>query len=276
MEVLVGILMLSALLSLMEMERGIKRRRRERAQGVKGRTKHSQYYGARNRSGLYQSSWGVSGRKDKDEPGLVYLIEDKARSALKVGITSLTARSQRLEHHKKEGWAVVGTWTTASLVVARDVEKAVLRWWRDDLGLRPAFTTGVMDGASETVLMTQIETSACVSRIESLLDEAGQLEVKRLELDQLETGMLVVTRGKIVRVEKVPVATGYKRGRARHETWWKVTLHNRGAYLTLEFAPRKETSIRAVPLKTLVEVTGRVEGIGGHRRMTNPEWILVD
>ena len=264
-------------LLLLDKKWGPRVSKRERARGVKGNAKESQYQGVRNRDGTYRSSWGVSGRQDKFEPGLIYLIESSGLDAFKIGISSSIARTNRVEQHTKSGWTVIRTWSTENLVVAREVEKAVLRWWRNELGLGSATSHLMQGGASETVSRSSISASDCIARIEILLDDAGQLATHVTALPNLQSGVFAITTGRLVRVESERLGKRRTRyGKISSETWWKVTLRDDGSFLTLEFAPRKSVSLRHIPLGSILEVKGRVEVVHGHKRMTNPEWRIVN
>ena len=254
-----------------------RRRAKDKAAGVKGSIKHSQYSGARKKNARYQPSFGVSNRVDKHEPAIIYLIRHPESRALKVGITSLGAKTQRIRQHQRNGWQQVAIWTTESLLVAREIEKTIVRWWRDDLGLGPAVLTGSRDGISETVSASRISPDECLTKIESLISAKGQLVKREVSLDALVTGELVVTRGHIMRIDRTRVThRRYGSGREHGETWWKVELKSHNAYLTLEFAPRRDISIRQLPLRTLLEVEGRVESVAGQKRMTNPKWRVLE
>lgn len=82
----------------------------------------------------------------RDRDSIVYVLYHPDWNAYKVGVAN--EGSGRVERHARNGWQAVD-----SIEVRGDtawaIERAVLRWWRDDLGLPPA-VEGI-DGASETV-----------------------------------------------------------------------------------------------------------------------------
>ena len=81
---------------------------------------------------------------------LLYLLVDRKHVA-KIGITNspLGRGTGRIRQHERNGWEVVDTWEFTVGKSARDAERSVLDWWRNDLGL-PAAYEG-LDGSTETV-----------------------------------------------------------------------------------------------------------------------------
>jgi hypothetical protein len=106
------------------------------------------------------------------EPALVYLLTDPNRGAHKIGIAGID--SGRLDKHRRAGWTVHRTREVASGKVAYEVEAAVLRWWRDDLGHPPFLATG--DGWTETVDASVLDAKviwAYVGRVARRIDPAN-------------------------------------------------------------------------------------------------------
>lgn len=102
-------------------------------------------------------------------PARVYLLTDARRGAHKVGVTGMG--TSRLATHRVAGWAVVEMWQVDTGRSAYDVEQAVIRWWRHELGL-PAFLADV-DGYTETIDADIVTVLAVQDRIRQLLAEAN-------------------------------------------------------------------------------------------------------
>jgi hypothetical protein len=71
-------------------------------------------------------------------PAVVYVLHHPKHAVVKVGITAAT--SDRVARFEKKGFTVVGVVNFATGQQARDVEQAVLRHLRTELGLRHALT----------------------------------------------------------------------------------------------------------------------------------------
>jgi hypothetical protein len=103
---------------------------------------------------------------DPSAPSIVYLLVDR-RQVVKVGITNSQASDSRgrVARHKRNGWTEVAVWALPSGSAAREVERAILCWWRDDLGLPPAYHG--RDGDTETVDARKAGLGAIRDRIEA-------------------------------------------------------------------------------------------------------------
>ncbi|WP_028061193.1 GIY-YIG nuclease family protein [Candidatus Solirubrobacter pratensis] len=97
------------------------------------------------------------------EPAVVYLLRADD-GALKVGIANQT--STRLEQHRRAGWQTLRVWTCERGDHARDIERGVIAWWRDELGLPPARTIG--DGWTETVHEDLLDASAVQQHVDQV------------------------------------------------------------------------------------------------------------
>lgn len=96
---------------------------------------------------------------------LVYLCVHYDLGALKVGVGSPT--SVRLATHRRRGWVVVTTRpTTGSVALA--IERHILDWWRNDLGLPPYLSVREMQqgGWTETVDLDAVDMTAVIERIQ--------------------------------------------------------------------------------------------------------------
>ncbi len=111
----------------------------------------------------YCAQWGI----DLTAPGLVYLVRHEAFFSAKVGVTTSGARADRLQHHARGGWEVVGTWAVPTGEVAQSVETAVLRWWRAELGAPHSVSRSEMPqgGWSETASLLWVDLDDTIARI---------------------------------------------------------------------------------------------------------------
>ena len=102
---------------------------------------------------------------DPSAPSLVYLLSD-SRSGAKVGIANLTERrDHRIAQHERRGWRLHERWDLPTGAHARAVERAILRWWRDELKLPPAYVG--RDGDTETVDTRKVSLEVIRARIEA-------------------------------------------------------------------------------------------------------------
>lgn len=110
-------------------------------------------------------------------PAVIYLIAHDELGALKVGITSTNATAPRITIHRANGWRVIRVWETGTGQQAVYVESAILRWWRDELRLRPYCREGDMPqgGFTETVDATKVRASDVSRHITKALAQAVDL-----------------------------------------------------------------------------------------------------
>jgi len=76
-------------------------------------------------------------------PAVVYVLENPALRAVKVGITG---GQYRLDKFGQQGWTIVQTALFAAGAAASVIERAVLRRIRDEMGLTPFLTADHMRG----------------------------------------------------------------------------------------------------------------------------------
>lgn len=102
------------------------------------------------------------------EPSYIYLIYHKDFQSIKVGVSNIDSRPNRLHAHKKQGWSIYKTKDFATGEHAEKVETAVLRWLRKDLNLNRHLTLGHMPqgGHSETVDSSEIDLPTIWAKIE--------------------------------------------------------------------------------------------------------------
>lgn len=104
-------------------------------------------------------------------PGMVYLCVHDDLGALKVGVGSPT--NVRLTEHKRHGWRTVFTIPVAG-GAALGIEKSVLDWWRNDLGLPPYLSARQMPqkGWTETIDLDAVSLPDAIDRIRTLARNA--------------------------------------------------------------------------------------------------------
>jgi hypothetical protein len=111
---------------------------------------------------------------DSGSPGTVYFIEHYELMAQKVGITS--AKSNRIEKFRKEGWKLVKKWEFEYGSIALETETLFFHWLRKEeklpryLGVEEMPRTG---GSSETFEMNVMPSQKVVEKIEELAKFLG-------------------------------------------------------------------------------------------------------
>jgi hypothetical protein len=118
-------------------------------------------------------------------PALLYLISHEKKAAVKIGITGVEARPNRLREHEKEGWEVFATWEFKVGRQAELVEKAVLEWWRGTLKVPQALTRAEMRqrGETETAWMKDVDPIDTKRFVEEVLSGSeGALEASVRDL----------------------------------------------------------------------------------------------
>lgn len=108
-------------------------------------------------------------------PAIVYVITHDAFNAHKIGIGAPSG--YRLQEHRRQGWEVFKTLLLETGDEAFEVERKVLEWLRNELGLTPAVPKELMPqrGETETVSADQIslpELWAKVIGVKRNLDRA--------------------------------------------------------------------------------------------------------
>lgn len=102
-----------------------------------------------------------------NRPGFVYLLTD-TRGAAKIGVTHIRYDhpNGRVAKLSKDGWKLVAAWAFDVGQNALDIETKILRWWRKELNLPPAYE-GV-DGWTETVDTRHISLVKIIEKVEDL------------------------------------------------------------------------------------------------------------
>ncbi|MFI6689695.1 hypothetical protein [Streptomyces sp. NPDC050485] len=106
----------------------------------------------------YCSPYGI----DLSAPALLYVLHYRLARAVKVGITGLTTKYDRLGAFERDGWEVFRTAHFETGTQAFTVEQLVLRRLRDDLGIPAYMNAAEMPhgGATETASADRISAPA--------------------------------------------------------------------------------------------------------------------
>lgn len=106
-------------------------------------------------------------------PGATYLLIHEELGAVKVGITG--EGTDRLRSFQRQGWQVVHSERFEVGYDAMSVERAILDWWRNELGLPPyllAEDMPLLGGATETA---ELEMMPALTAVERMTQEATLL-----------------------------------------------------------------------------------------------------
>jgi chaperonin GroEL len=89
---------------------------------------------------------------------------------IKIGVSNVDSRPNRLKSHQKEGWSVYKTKNYKTGFNAEKVETGILRWLRKDLLLGHHLTSDFMPqgGHSETVDASEIDLPTIWAKVEEL------------------------------------------------------------------------------------------------------------
>jgi formylmethanofuran dehydrogenase subunit E len=103
----------------------------------------------------------ITGMKRTD-PALVYLITNSSLLAVKIGIAKVG--SDRIQEHVRNGWEVHHLWSEINVEVAYEIEKVILKSWRDS-GVPVAVLAEEMPqkGHTETAPSYMVELREVVS-----------------------------------------------------------------------------------------------------------------
>lgn len=255
---------------------GSRQRRRKRSRTTNSPTRRSRgpystktwkghepaYHDSRIKRTTASTSWSVSARPDAHEPAYVYLVSNTRYH--KVGITSANASTDRLRAHERNGLQTIQTWPTASLVIANQVEQAVIKWWRTEHNARRTSEPLPQGGQSETALNSDVQVDETQAFINLILNDASHMTISNSTIQKAQTGQLVEV-------------TGHIRGSGRstkNSSDWKVELVQGDEVLVLEF--RSNTKLAKVDIGSVVSVRGMVEIIKNHKVMRNPQWKLPE
>lgn len=106
-----------------------------------------------------------------DGPATLYLVADQ--HAVKIGIASPHLR--RLADHRRFGWSLAWTVDVGTGDEAFTLERAILTWWREDLGLATAYTSDDLPqfGFSETARWNDMPADRVLDKLREIADGAG-------------------------------------------------------------------------------------------------------
>jgi hypothetical protein len=113
------------------------------------------------------ADWGLNYGK----PGYVYLISHQELNAHKIGIANSYKSKKsddRMYHHEKQGWYMYNKLSFKTVKEASDVETAVLKWLRIEVGL-PIFLSHKQmpkGGHTETVNASEIDLVTIWKKVE--------------------------------------------------------------------------------------------------------------
>jgi hypothetical protein len=110
---------------------------------------------------------------DYDAPGVVYLLNHPDYQALKIGVTTQTAKNDRIKQHLRNGWKLSRSWETETGALAEVIETAIIGWWRDILGAPEALRSEEMPsgGHTETIAVLYVKPAEVEERVSALLAE---------------------------------------------------------------------------------------------------------
>lgn len=109
---------------------------------------------------------------DYKAPGIIYILRHEEFFSIKVGISTISAKANRIASHEKFGWKLVNSWPTATGETAELIESIVLRWWRDTLGAPASLMREQMkSGWTETASLLYVSTEATANYIDRLVSE---------------------------------------------------------------------------------------------------------
>ncbi len=112
------------------------------------------------------------GQIDLEGPAFVYLVANPHLASAKIGIAN--ARSPRLRIHARHGWKLVKSWPVSSGRHAVEVERTVLRNWRQ-AGLPESVVAHDMPqgGHTETAPLASLDLEATIAEVDNLAAEQG-------------------------------------------------------------------------------------------------------
>lgn len=104
-------------------------------------------------------------------PATLYLVAD--RDAVKIGCAK--RGGTRIDEHRRRRWQLAWSLDVPTGDDAYNLEQAVIAWWRDELGLSPAYTRDHMPqwGATETARWEDMPPDSVLARVEQLAETLG-------------------------------------------------------------------------------------------------------
>jgi hypothetical protein len=68
------------------------------------------------------------------KPAIVYVAHHEQLRSVKIGVANIDTTNPRLDQHTRQGWEITGVIHTGG-DEALQIEREILHWWRNDLGL---------------------------------------------------------------------------------------------------------------------------------------------
>lgn len=104
-------------------------------------------------------------------PATLYLVVD--RHAVKIGCAK--RGGGRTDEHRRHGWEVAWSVDVPTGDDAYNLEQALIAWWRDELGLPPAYTRHQMPqfGATETAQWEDMHPLYVLAKVDQLAESLG-------------------------------------------------------------------------------------------------------
>jgi hypothetical protein len=104
-----------------------------------------------------------------EEKSYIYLIYHENFQSLKVGVSNIDSKPNRIKAHEKQGWQVFKVLNFATGRDAELVETKILKWIRRDLGIMPHLNAKLMPqgGHTETADLNEIDISRVWKRIQA-------------------------------------------------------------------------------------------------------------
>lgn len=227
--------------------------------------------------GKLSFGWQPLGGANNDSPALVYLVEHDRLKAVKVGITSLAARTDRIRSHTNQGWRPVQFWSVASLRIARNVEQAVISWWRYELGIEPALTTKQMPqgGHTETASLNRVDLEQIKNRVDDLITSNGQEQILDFNEERPLVGSVVHGVSTVVATRIWEPSSTRRPRTGKAQVSGKCLIVKGSTTLTLELYGHaySESVRKLIPdIETQLVFRGRIQQIGDAYRIANP-WL---
>lgn len=107
-----------------------------------------------------------------DQPTTLYFV--KKGNIAKIGITATNGKRNRVQRWLELGWDVVEVWEFDTGNEAYDMEQSIIKWWREDLNLKPAIDDPMLEsrmwGGTETVLISELPLQNTIDKVSKLVN----------------------------------------------------------------------------------------------------------
>ncbi|MEU8545354.1 GIY-YIG nuclease family protein [Streptomyces sp. NPDC048717] len=110
---------------------------------------------------------------DLTAPARVYVMQHHQHNAVKIGIGGTAGRNERVNHHRRSGWALARDWHFTTGVEAHAVEQAVLQHLRE-AGHGPYLNRDTMpNGWTETFDADLVTPAVLAALVETTIERLG-------------------------------------------------------------------------------------------------------